>query len=330
MEQFRAFVIHKNGGEVQTAIKTMTEADLPAGDVTIRVHYSSVNYKDALATLPKGGVIRNYPMVGGIDLAGTVVASTSPEFQEGDHVLVTGYDLGVKHFGGYSEIARVPAEWVVPLPDGLTLKEAMIIGTAGFTAALSVYHLEENGISPDKGPVLVTGATGGVGSCAVAFLNQLGYHVVASTRKETAKDYLKTIGAKEVISPDELSNPDQKALLKQKWVAAVDPVGGHYLPVILASIQYGGSVALSGLTGGNTFTSTVFPFILRGVNLLGIDSVFCPKETRLEVWRRIAEEMKSRTYFDTSVQEISLDELPETFSKILKGEMTGRTIVRLK
>ncbi|MFS8650854.1 MAG: oxidoreductase [Caldibacillus sp.] len=329
MEPFRSFVIFEEDEKIRTEIRMLQEEDLPAGEVTIRIHYSSVNYKDALATLPKSGVVRKYPMVGGIDLAGTVISSTSPEFQEGDQVLVTGYDLGVDHYGGYSEIARVPAEWVVPLPDGLSLKEAMVVGTAGFTAALSIQRLEENGVSPDKGPVLVTGATGGVGSSAVAFLAQLGYYVVASTRKRDQGEFLREIGAKEIISTKELTNPANKALLKQQWFAAIDPVGGEYLPVILASIKYGGSVALSGLTGGKKFTSTVFPFILRGVNLLGIDSVYCPMETRLKVWERIAKEMKSPEYLRKSVQEITLDELPDTFLKLLKGEATGRTVVRL-
>lgn len=329
MNTFRAFMIDNVNDEIQADIKTLAMDELPDGEVTIRVHYSSVNFKDGLATLRNGGVIRNYPMVGGIDLAGTVIASQHTDFKEGDEVIVTGYDLGVNHFGGYSEIARVPASWVVPLPEGLTLKEAMVVGTAGFTAALSIQRLEDNGVKQEKGPILVTGATGGVGSSAVSFLKQLGYTVIASTRKVDAREFLQSIGAAEIISPEEITNPKNKALLKQQWQAAVDPVGGKYLPVILASIQYGGSVALSGLTGGNRFESTVYPFILRGVNLLGIDSVFCPMDVRQKVWKRIASEMKSTTYFETAVQEITLDQLPETLKTILQGELRGRTIVRL-
>lgn len=327
MEQFKALVVNKTESGTKLNYQTLTIDELPAGDVTIRVHYSSINYKDGLATIPNGGVIRNYPMVPGIDLAGTVIDSKNPKFKEGDEVLVTGYEIGVSHFGGYSEVARVPAEWVVPLPQGLTLKEAMVIGTAGFTAALSIHRLEENGIKRENGPVLVTGATGGVGSSAVSMLKKIGYTVTASSRKQSEHDFLKEIGADEVISPDELTNPKNKVLLKQKWQAAVDPVAGEYLPIILASIQYGGSVAVSGLTAGNRFTSTVFPFILRGVNLLGIDSVYCPMETRIQIWTRLADEMKPNQLLDTIATEVSFDEIPVVTKKILAGELKGRNIV---
>lgn len=283
MESFKALVVDKLNNETKLSIQDLTLNDLPDGDVVIDVHYSSVNYKDGLATVPNGGVVRNYPFVPGIDLAGIVRDSQDPRYKPGDEVIITGYDLGVNHFGGYSEVARVPGDWIVPLPNGLTLKEAMAIGTAGFTAALSIHRLEENGLTSEKGPVLVTGATGGVGSSAVSMLSKLGYKVTASSRKANEQDYLLQIGASEIITPEELTNPKNRPLLKQRWAACVDPVAGSYLPVILASIQYGGSVAVSGLTGGNNFTSTVFPFILRGVNLLGIDSVFCPMETRLAI-----------------------------------------------
>lgn len=329
MNSFHAFVVDKKDEQTEVSLKQMTLEDLPDGDTIIKVFYSSVNYKDGLATLLNGGVVRNYPMVPGIDLAGIVVESSNTKFKEGDEVIITGYDLGVNHFGGYSEYARVPSEWVVPLPKGLTLKEAMAIGTAGFTAALSVYRLEENHVAKEQGPVLVTGATGGVGSSAVAMLSKLGYTVTASSRKKEEHDYLHKIGATEIISPEELTNPKNRALLKQKWAAAVDPVAGDYLPVILASIKYGGSVAVSGLTAGNKFSSTIFPFILRGVSLLGIDSVFCPMETRLAIWKRLAGEMKPDSLLDSITKEISLAELPKTLNSILKGKLKGRTIVRI-
>ena len=302
---------------------------MPSGEVTIKVKYSSVNYKDGLATMANGGVVRNYPMIPGIDLAGIVVQSSHAKFKEGDEVIITGYDLGVNYFGGYSEYARVPAEWVVPLPKGLSLKEAMAIGTAGFTAALSVYRLEENHVSKEQGPILVTGATGGVGSSAVSMLSKLGYSVTASSRKQTEHEFLRKIGATDIISPEELTNPKNRPLLKQKWAAAVDPVAGDFLPVILASVQYGGSVAVSGLTAGSKFSSTVLPFILRGVNLLGIDSVFCPMETRLSIWERLAGEMKSDYLLDSIANEITMDELPGTLDSILLGKVKGRTIVKI-
>lgn len=330
MESFKALVVDKLNNETKLSIQDLTLNDLPDGDVVIDVHYSSVNYKDGLATVPNGGVVRNYPFVPGIDLAGIVRDSQDPRYKPGDEVIITGYDLGVNHFGGYSEVARVPGDWIVPLPNGLTLKEAMAIGTAGFTAALSIHRLEENGLTSEKGPVLVTGATGGVGSSAVSMLSKLGYKVTASSRKANEQDYLLQIGASEIITPEELTNPKNRPLLKQRWAACVDPVAGSYLPVILASIQYGGSVAVSGLTGGNNFTSTVFPFILRGVNLLGIDSVFCPMETRLAIWERLAGEMKPNQLLESIVNEVTLEQLPEICKKILNGEMKGRTIVTLK
>jgi len=330
MEYFKALVVDKLNNETKLLIQDLTLNDLPDGDVVIDVHYSSVNYKDGLATIPNGGVVRNYPVVPGIDLAGIVRESQDPRYKPGDEVIITGYDLGVNHFGGYSEVARVPGDWIVPLPNGLTLKEAMAIGTAGFTAALSIHHLEENGLTNEKGPVLVTGATGGVGSCAISMLSKLGYQVTASSRKVKEHDYLRQMGASEIINPEELTNPKNRSLLKQRWAACVDPVAGSYLPVILASIRYGGSVAVSGLTGGNNFTSTVFPFIIRGVNLLGIDSVFCPMEIRLAIWERLAGEMKPNQLLESTTNEITLEQLPDVCKKILNGEMKGRTIVTLK
>ncbi|WP_033828730.1 NADPH:quinone oxidoreductase family protein [Bacillus andreraoultii] len=330
MKPFKAFVVDKLvDNQIELKVTELTINDLPEGDVIIEVQYSSVNYKDGLASISNGGIVRNYPFVPGIDLAGVVLVSNDSRYKIGDEVLVTGYDLGVNHYGGYSEIARVPGDWIVPIPDGLTMKETMAIGTAGFTAALSIHRLEENGLSRDKGTVLVTGASGGVGSSAIGMLKKLGYTITASTRKTAEHDYLKQIGASEIISLDELSNPKKRPLLKQRWAACIDPVAGEYLPTILSSIQYGGSVALSGLTAGNNFTSTVFPFILRGVNLLGIDSVFCPMETRLAIWNRLAKEMKPDNLLESIAHEITLEQLPQGLQQILNGEMKGRTIVKL-
>lgn len=321
---FRALVVNKTEEAFTVGIQGLAMDDLPPGEVTIRVAYSSVNYKDGLASIPNGKIVRSYPFVPGIDMAGTVVASQDARFREGDEVLVTGYELGVSHYGGFSEFARVPADWVVPLPNGLSMKEAMLVGTAGLTAALSIYRLEENGLAPEKGPVLVTGATGGVGSMAVAMLAKRGYHVIASTGKEAEYDYLRRLGAQEVLSRQELIPEKIRPLDKQHWAAAVDPVGGKGLAYILSSTKYGGSVAVSGLTGGTDFAGTVFPFILRGVNLLGIDSAYCPMDVRVELWKRIAGEWKP-THLDEIGNEITLDDLPETLSSILKGEVRGRT-----
>ncbi len=325
---FRAFLVEKREDSFSAGVQELTMDDLPAGDVLIRVAYSSVNYKDGLASIPNGRIVRSYPFIPGIDLVGRVVESTDSRFQPGDEVIVTSYELGVSHFGGFSEYARVPAGWIVPLPKGLSMKEAMAIGTAGFTAALSVQRLQELGVRPDKGPVLVTGATGGVGSTAVAILAKLGYEVVASTGKVSEHQYLKQLGAKEILGREEVTDTS-RPLQKERWAAAVDPVGGKTLAYLLSSVQYGGSVAVSGLTGGTDLQTTVFPFILRGVNLLGIDSVYCPMDVRVNLWNRLAGELKPAGLLESIGQEISLEELPRTLSAILQGEVRGRTIVRL-
>ncbi|HHY21418.1 MAG TPA: acryloyl-CoA reductase [Bacilli bacterium] len=329
MSTFRAFVVDKTADSFEAKVKQLSMNDLPDGDVTIRVAYSSVNYKDGLASIPNGKIVSQYPFVPGIDLAGTVVSSTESRFKEGDEVIVTSYDLGVSHFGGYSEYARVPANWVVPLPKGLTLKEAMVFGTAGFTAALSIHRLEENGLKPEHGPVLVTGSTGGVGSMAVAILAKLGYHVVASTGKESEHAFLKKIGAAEIIDRNELLPDKIPALGKQQFAAAVDPVGGASLAFILSTIKYKGSVAVSGLTGGGNVPTTVFPFILRGVNLLGIDSVFCPMEIRQPLWEKIANDLKPENLDALVGGEVTIEELEPALASILKGQAKGRTIVKL-
>ncbi|TSI05182.1 acryloyl-CoA reductase [Lysinibacillus sp. BW-2-10] len=329
IEQFRALVVNKIEEDFTVTPQTLTVQDLPKGDVLIRVQYSGVNYKDSLATIPNGNIVKNYPFVPGIDLAGVVVSSEDPRFQEGDEVIATSYEIGVSHFGGYSEYARIPADWIVPLPKGLSTKEAMIIGTAGFTAALSVQRLEENRLSPAKGKVLVTGATGGVGSFAVSILSTLGYEVEASTGKESEYDYLKSLGATSIVPREEVFDGKVRALGKQKWAAAVDPVGGEPLASLLSQIQYGGSVAVSGLTAGTSLPTTVFPFILRGVNLLGIDSVYCDMETRLHVWNRLATDFKPKNIEALIQEEVTLEQLPEVLPTLLKGQARGRVVVQL-
>lgn len=329
MDNFKAFMVNKNEQDFSAEVKTIRLEDLPAGDVLIKVAYSSVNFKDGLASIPNGKIVRSYPFIPGIDLAGTVVRSDDSRFNEGDEVIATSYEIGVSHYGGYSEYARIPGDWIVPLPEGLTLKEAMVFGTAGFTAALSVHRLEENGLTPEKGKVLVTGASGGVGSVAVAMLAKRGYHVVASTGKESEHEYLRKIGATDIISREELVGEKIKPLDKQLWAAAVDPVGGKTLSAILSKLEYNGSVAVSGLTGGTDVPATVFPFILRGINLLGIDSVYCPMETRKLLWQRMATDLKPAGMLETINNEVSLEELPGVLTSILKGENRGRTIVKM-
>ncbi|MFS0602244.1 NADPH:quinone oxidoreductase family protein [Peribacillus frigoritolerans] len=329
IQQFDALVVNKQDDQFTVNIQQLSLDDLPQGEVLIRVHYSGVNYKDSLAAIPNGNIVSSYPIVPGIDMAGVVVSSEDSRFKEGDEVIATSYGIGVSQSGGYSQFARVPSEWIVPLPDGLTMKEAMIIGTAGFTAALSVLRLEENNLTPEQGSVLVTGATGGVGSFAVSILSKLGYSVEASTGKESEHGYLKAIGASTIVSREDVYDGKLRALGKQKWSGAVDPVGGEPLASVLSQIKYGGAVAVSGLTAGTSLPATVFPFILRGVNLLGIDSVNCPMDTRLKVWHRLATDFKLEDLERLVQQEITLKELPDVLPTLLKGEARGRTIVKL-
>jgi acrylyl-CoA reductase (NADPH) len=328
MDSFKALIVDKVNGEVVASSRLMNVEDLPEGHLLIKVFYSSVNYKDALAFSTNGNIVKNYPFVPGIDLSGVVVSSSNDQFQEGDEVVVTGYKLGVSHFGGFSGFARVPAEWAVKLPDNLSLKEAMIFGTAGFTAALSVLELQEAGVLPESGPVLVTGATGGVGSAAVGILAQLGYEVVASTGKADMQDYLLGLGAKRVILRDELVSGEIPALGKQLWAGAVDCVGGKTLSSILPALQYGGAVAASGLTGGTELAATVFPFILRGIRLIGIDSVFAGMNRRKQVWQLLSSDYKP-VMLDRMSEEIALEQVPEYVPVILKGQSRGRVVVKL-
>jgi acrylyl-CoA reductase (NADPH) len=329
MDVFRALLVEEIQDQHTIGVKELRIDDLMPGEVTIRVAYSSVNYKDGLACVPQGAVIRNYPMIPGIDLSGTIVASEDSRFHEGDEVIVTSYALGVSHYGGFSEYARVPAQWVVPLPQDLTLKEAMTLGTAGLAAALSIQRLEDNGLKPDQGPVLVTGATGGVGSLAVLMLSNLGYQVVASTGKQSEHDYLRRIGATEILDRHHIAPEKFRPLNEQRWAGVVDVVGGTTLAYALSTTQYGGSVAASGLTGGGSVPTTVFPFILRGVNLLGIDTVECSMDMRTHLWNRMASDLKPSVHLEHIATEITLEELPTCLTRILEGSIRGRTIVRL-
>lgn len=332
MNKFRALWADVNeAGEVVTEVKVLSKNDLPPGEVLIKVHYSSVNYKDALAaTNSKSGVIRSYPIVLGIDLSGEVVESTTEDYLVGERVIVTSYGLGITHFGGFSEYARVPKEWVVKLPQGLSLKEAMIIGTAGFTAGQSVQALEKKGLKKTMLPVLVRGATGGVGSMAVQMLSKLGYPVEAETRKKTTQqDYLVAIGANRVIHPDEAHLEKRKPLAKQRWQAVIDPVGGEYLSDYLAQLALNGAVALSGNAGGVKFESTVLPFILRGIDIYGINSVDFELTKRIALWNHLATDMKPEQLERMIDHQVTLEELPKSFSKIIAGEMKGRTLVKM-
>jgi putative YhdH/YhfP family quinone oxidoreductase len=267
--------------------------------------------------------------VPGIDLAGVVVFSSDSRFKENEQVLVTGFDLGVSHYGGFGELARVPADWVVPIPQGLTAKEAMILGTAGFTAALSIQRLEEHEVNPERGPILVTGATGGVGSVAVSMLAKRGYHVTASTGKVSEYDYLRKLGATEILSREEVSPEKIRPLDKQRWAGVVDPVGGNTLAYALSTTRYGGAVAVSGLTAGTSLSTTVLPFILRGVQLIGIDSVYYPMEKRVSLWERIATDLKPELLSEMLYEEVSLEQIPQKTKEILQGSIRGRTLVKL-
>ncbi len=327
-ETFRAWMISKDP-EFHPQLRVMQLEDLPAGDVTIRVHYSSVNYKDALAMQPDGRVVRHYPMVPGVDLAGVVQRSSDRRFREGDQVIATGYGLGTDYFGGFSEYARLPADWVIPKPVGLSLRETMILGTAGFTAGLSVTTLQKNGMTPAQGPVLVTGATGGVGSVAVDILSTAGFQVVASTGKASAHGWLAGLGAQAVISRDEVQAPESKALNRERWACAVDTVGGGTLASVLKSLQYGGAVTACGLTGGSDLPTSVFPFILRGVSLLGIDSVACPFQERTALWERLGTDLKPRHLEALLAGEIDLEGLPAASATLLSGTARGRLIMRM-
>lgn len=330
-ERFKAYRIEKSNDQLVRGVRQLTELDLPEGEVLIRVRYSSVNYKDAMANMLDSPIIKNYPATPGIDLAGQVVESADDRFTEGDPVIVTSYDLGVSHDGGYSEYARVKAEWVLPLPEGMTLKQAMIYGTAGLTAALSIDQLQAQDVLPESGPVLVTGASGGVGSIATAMLANLGYHVEVSTGKRSAHTFLKQLGATSIIDRKAVTGEKIRAVDKQTWAGAVDPVGGETLAAIISKLNYNGAVAVSGLTGGIKVPTFVYPFILRGVHLIGIDSVYCPMEKRQAIWQRMATDLKltDQQFDQITNQVISLEQLAETLPKLLTDQSLGRIIVRI-
>ncbi|MBT2761118.1 acryloyl-CoA reductase [Paenibacillus sp. ISL-20] len=326
---FQAYVLRQDEQGVRGSVENLSLKQLPEGDVIVRVLYSGVNYKDGLASIPEGKIVRRYPFIPGIDLAGTVVHSTHANYKEGDSVLCTGYELGVSHEGGFSQYARVKGEWLVPLPQGLSPRDAMAIGTAGFTAALSIEALLRNGLQQEQGPVLVTGATGGVGSFAVSILSQLGYRVTASTGKSSQRDWLLQLGAHEVISRAEAAAASKGAISAERWAAVVDPVGGNQLGSLLKSVKYGGSVAVSGMTGGGAFDATVFPFILRGINLLGIDSVYCSMAYRRSVWSKLADEWKPASVLQEGITEYGLTDLPVVLNTILQGGAVGRNVIAL-
>jgi putative YhdH/YhfP family quinone oxidoreductase len=327
--EYASALVSDTSGESPTLeIRSLPVSELGDGDVLIAVQWSSVNFKDGLAASKDGKVARISPLVPGIDLAGVVADPGETSMRVGDSVLVHGYDLGVAHHGGYSEYARVPSDWVVPLPQGLSARQAMALGTAGFTAALSILTLVDNGITPDDGPILVTGATGGVGSVAVSVLSSLGYDTAAVTGKPAAGDWLRSLGAGQVVDRSEVSDPS-RPLRKEAWAGAVDCVGGDILANVISSLKYGGVVAASGNTGGVAVPTTVFPFILRGASLIGIDSVQCPLERRRMVWNRLATDLRPRALDDLATEEVSLDGVAKALSRVLAGDAQGRTLVRV-
>ncbi|WP_046215428.1 acrylyl-CoA reductase family protein [Paenibacillus wulumuqiensis] len=331
MEQtFRAYVLEKQGEEVTGSVQQLTIDQLPEGNVTVKVSYSDVNYKDGLASRADGKVVSEYPFVPGIDLAGEVVESTDSHFQPGDQVLCTGYKLGVSHYGGYSEYARVPAEWLVKLPAGLSAEEAMMIGTAGFTAALSVDALVQGGVQPEDGPILVTGATGGVGTMAISILSRLGYEVHASSGKPEQSDWLRQLGASEVAARQDTEQPVKGALGKTMWAGIIDPTGGSALGERLKTVKYRGTVAVSGNTAGVKFESSVFPFILRGVQLIGIDSVFCPADIRQRVWNYLAGDWKPETALQQGITMYEMEDIPKALETVLAGKAVGRQLIRIQ
>jgi acrylyl-CoA reductase (NADPH) len=325
---FKAYLIDQEDGKVVSRFVDMNDSQLDSGEVVIAVSHSSINYKDALAATGAGRIIRRFPCVGGIDLAGRVVASSDARFATGDNVLATSYDIGVAHHGGYAERARVPADWVVKLPTGLTHRDAMALGTAGFTAALAVVRMEHEGLTPAHGPVVVSGATGGVGCIAIQILASLGYHVVALTGKEAEGDYLKSLGAGEVMLRQSLDLAKIKPLGKETWAGAVDNLGGDVLAWILSTTKTNGAVAAIGLAASMSLNTTVAPFILRGASLLGVDSVNCAMSQRMEVWRRLATDMRP-AHLAKITRDVAFADLPAAFDDFIQGRAKGRTVVNV-
>ncbi|MCL2829332.1 MAG: oxidoreductase [Betaproteobacteria bacterium] len=328
MNPFQAYLIEEIEGKVQSRLAMMNESDLDTGEVTIKVAYSSINYKDALAATGAGKIIRSFPCIGGIDLCGTIIESADTRFSAGQKVIATSFDIGVAHHGGYAEIARIPASWVVPLPAELSLFDAMALGTAGFTAALGVVRMEENGLRPDKGPVIVSGATGGVGSLAIDMLAQRGYHVVALTGKEAESDYLLRLGAAEIMLRDSLDLTKIRPLDKARWAGAVDNLGGDVLAWMASTMQQAGTIASIGNASTIKLNTTVMPFILRGVSLLGVDSGYIGEPYRSGVWRRLATDLRPPHLADM-VRTVKLEALPGEFGNFLAGKVRGRTVVEI-
>lgn len=325
---FKALMLTQDdSGKTIAEVRRLTDADLPEGDVLVAVDYSSLNYKDGLAVTGKGKIVRTWPMVPGVDLSGSVLESASPDYATGDKVVLTGWSVGEKYWGGYSQRQRVKSKWLAPLPDGLDTQRAMAIGTAGFTAMLCVMTLEEAGVTPDKGTLLVTGAAGGVGSVATAILANLGYKVAAVSGRPEAEDYLRQLGASEFVSREEMNQPP-RALEGQRWAGAVDTVGSTLLARVLAEMDYSGCVAACGLAGGADLPTTVMPFILRNVSLRGVDSVMCPVDRRKEAWGRLVRDLPADALGEIG-QTVSLEELPEMAERIIAGRVRGRVIVDL-
>ncbi|MGY0646002.1 MAG: acrylyl-CoA reductase (NADPH) [Paraglaciecola chathamensis] len=326
--KFSGILINKDEQGYHASLQQIDDSVLPEGDVTIKVLYSTLNYKDGLAITGKSPVVRQFPLVPGIDLVGVVEHSDSADFKVGDVVINNGFGVGEKHSGGLAQKARMKSEWLIPLPANFSPKQAMIIGTAGYTAMLSVLALEKNGVTPDKGEILVTGANGGVGSFAISILSKLGYRVVASTGRLDESPYLKSLGANEVIHRETLSSPG-KPLAKERWAGVIDSVGSHTLANACASTKYGGTVAACGLAQGMDFPASVAPFILRGVTLAGIDSVMRPIEDRKEAWQRLSDILEP-SVFDDIAQEINLEQAIEAAAKLLDGEIRGRVVVNVQ
>ncbi|NOX73743.1 MAG: oxidoreductase [Alphaproteobacteria bacterium] len=324
---FNALIVDKDeDGKTHAAVKTISQSDMPQSEVTVAVDYSTVNYKDGLCIGPGGGLVRSYPHIPGIDFAGTVKASSDDRYKAGDKVVLTGWRVGEAHWGGYAGEANVRADWLVPLPDGLTTRQAMAVGTAGFTAMLAVMALEDHGLTPDHGPVLVTGAAGGVGSVATAILANLGYEVAAVTGRAEAAEYLRGLGASTIVARGDLNETVKRPLEAENWAGCVDAVGGAMLARLLGQMKYGASVAAVGLAGGVGLPATVIPFLLRGVNLLGIDSVMQPYNNRLRAWGRIARDLPMDK-LEAMIVPATLADLPELGRDILKGQVRGRVVV---
>jgi acrylyl-CoA reductase (NADPH) len=327
MAKFKAVLIEKSDGGQKVSLADFDESNLMDGDVTVRVEYSCINYKDGLAVTGMAPVVRRWPMIPGIDFAGTVESSSHKDWKPGDRVVLNGFGLGETHLGGWAEKARLKGDWLVPLPEGISAKEAMAVGTAGYTAMLAVMALEDHGVTPDKGTVLVTGAVGGVGSVSIALLSKLGYTVAASTGRAAEADYLKSLGASEIIDRAELSGP-AKPLAKERFAGGIDSVGSHTLANLLSMTRYGGTVAACGLAGGMDLPTSVAPFILRGVTLAGVDSVQCPQPRRRAAWKRISTDL-DRKKLAAMTSEVPLSKAVETASTIVRGELRGRYAIKI-